>query len=224
MSDSIVRHLVVKDLRLMRIPILCYWAGGFLSIAVAVFGGETLGLMAFILFVSTLGATGIHAIMATVVEERRAHTLAFVMSLPVTIRQYSLAKLMANMLMFVGVWVTLSIASFIVFLGDDGMPDGTIPFAVILLLAILAAFTMMLSISLVSESIGWAITGSVIFNLGTQLFLWWVADLYPIRSTIGGPEPVWNATAVGIIGGQLATVGLIIGGTYLAQARKRDFV
>ena len=167
-----------------------------------------------------MAAAGIHPIMATIVEERRDHTLAFVMSLPVTIREYTSAKLIANLLMFLSVWIT-SLASFVVFLGDGGMPDGTIPFGVILLVGILVAYTMILAVALVSESIGMSI---VVGNLGTQVFLWFVADLYAIRSVMGGREPVWNSTAVGILLGQLTLALVLIAGTFYLQARKKDFI
>ena len=71
MSQSIVLQLVRKDLYLMRIPIICYWIGGFLAIAIAVFGGDALGLPGFILFVVAMAAAGVHPILATIVEERK---------------------------------------------------------------------------------------------------------------------------------------------------------
>ena len=224
MSQSIVRQLVLKDLYLMRVPIICYWVGGLLAIAIAVFGGDAFGLPSFILFVVAMAAAGVHPIIATIVEERKQHTLAFVMSLPVTIRGYTSAKLIANLLMFLSVWVTLSLASFVVFLGDGGMPDGTIPFGMILLVGILVAYTIILAVSLVSESEGGAIVAIVVGNVGTQLFLFFVADLYTIRSVMGGRDPVWNATAVGILLGQLTLVLTLIAGTYYLQARKKDFI
>ena len=225
MSHSIVRQLVLKDLRLMRVPIICYWFGGLLAIAIAVFGGDALGLPGFILFVVAMAAAGVHPILATIVEERKQHTLAFVMSLPITIRGYTSAKLIANLLMFLSVWVTLSLASFVVFLpGDGGMPDGTIPFGVILLVGILVAYTIILAVSLVSESEGMAVVAIVVGNVGTQVFLFFVADLYAIRSVMGGREPVWNSTAVGIVLGQLTLVFMLIAGTYYLQARKKDFI
>ena len=54
MSQSIVPQLVRKDLYLMRVPIICYWIGGFLAIAIAVIGGDTFGLPGFILFVAAI--------------------------------------------------------------------------------------------------------------------------------------------------------------------------
>ena len=225
MSDSLVTRLVLKDIHLMRIPIVWYWLGGILAVSIVVIGGEPLGLAGFILFVAALAAAGIHAIMATVVEERREQTLPFIMSLPITVKEYTSAKLIANLIMFLSVWITLSAVGFVVtFAGNAGQPDGLIPFATILLVSILVAYIFILAVAIVSESIGYSIAAIVVGNLGTQIFLWFVADLHAIRSVMGGAQAVWTATAVGILTVQAVSIVLLIVATYLLQARKKDFV
>ena len=54
MSDSIVRQLILKDLRIMKVPILCYWVGGLTAILIAMGKSEQLGIMGLILFVAAL--------------------------------------------------------------------------------------------------------------------------------------------------------------------------
>ena len=86
----------------MKVPVLCWWAGGIAAVAIAVFrsmypaylGGSAVGLAGFILFITGMAGAGIHAVMETVVEERCKHTLTFIMSLPITVREYTSAKLM----------------------------------------------------------------------------------------------------------------------------------
>ena len=39
-----------------------------------------------------------------------------------------------------------------------------------------------------------------------------------------GPAPVWNSTALTILGGEAALVVLMLGLTYYLQSRKRDFI
>ena len=136
MNRSIVRQLVMKDLEIMKIPVLCWWAGAIAAVVLVVLGGEVVGLYGSILFITGMAGAGIHAVMQTVVEERREQTLAFVMSLPITVREYTSAKLIANLAMFGAVWLTLSVASFVIFVGEEGMPDGTIPFVTIVLVGI----------------------------------------------------------------------------------------
>ena len=224
MNRSIVRQLVMKDLEIMKIPILCWWAGGIAAVALVVFGGDAVGLYGVILFVTGMAGAGVHPVTQTVVEERREQTLAFIMTLPITVREYTSAKLIANLAMFGAVWLTLSVASFVIFVGEEGMPDGTIPFITIVLVGIYLAITVILAVSLVTESIGFSIASTLFANIFTQLYLWAVVDLYGIRSVIGGPTPVWNTTAVTILALQTAAIASIIALTYVLQARKKDFI
>ncbi len=220
MNPSMIRKLVVKDLTIMKPWILSYWAGGFCAIVLAIFGGESFGTFAFILFITALGAAGVHTIIQTIVLERTEMNLPFIMSLPITSREYTLSKIIGNLAIFLGVWLTLSAASFIIFIGD-ALPRGVIPFFCILLLSILFAYTLMLTTSLVTEGMGWTIGATVVANIGTQMFLWSISELHGIRSVIGGNEPVWNSTSLGVIGAELLViVACLIGATFVQFGRK----
>lgn len=222
--SSIVLQLVKKDLTIMRAPTICWWLGGWAAIAIIVLGGSEMFNLASILFVSGMAGAGIHAVMRTVVEERREQTLAFIMSLPITIRQYTSAKLVANLAIFGTVWLTLSAATYLIFINGDALPAGYIPFLTIVLVAIFLAYTVILSASLVAETIGIGIAAIVGANIITQMFLWWVASLEGIRSTINGSQAVWNSTALTVLIAEIVLIGLLITLTYVMQARKKDFI
>lgn len=224
MNTSIVKALVKKDFDIMRLPIIYWWLGGLLAIAVVIFGGSGLFLFGFILFVTAMAGAGVHAVMQTVVEERREQTLAFIMSLPLTIREYTAAKLIVNVSMFGVVWLTLSVASMVIFLGDSGMQEGARPFVTIVLVGIFLAYAIILAVSMVTESIGWAIFSMVAANIGTQIFLHWASDLYGIRSVIKGDVAMWNSTELTILGGQILMIVGLIAMIFLLQTRKRDFI
>ena len=221
MSTSIVPQLVRKDLVLMKVPILLWWFGGVLAVVMTV--ALDLFLFGMIVFVTCLAGAGMHPAVQTVVEERREKTLPFIMSLPITVREYTTAKLVANLVIFGVVWLTLSGASLIVFVGPEGLNAGALPFVVIVLVGIFLAYTIVLATSLVTESIGGAITAIVGANLVTQLFLWWVVDLEGMRTVVKGDVAVWNATAFAVLGGQLVAIVALLAVTYALQARKTDF-
>jgi hypothetical protein len=225
MSRSIVRQLIVKDLHIMRTFVLLYWLAGFASIGfVVLVNTEIAGVVGFILFIAAMAGAGIHSLMQTVVEEKTKLNLPFIMSLPVTLRQYTIAKLAANLLIFGSVWLTLSVASFVIFIGDDGMPVGTMPFMSIILVAIFMAYTLMLVTAIVSGSQGYTIFATVVGNIGLQAYLWLIGDLYPIRAFIGGNEAVWNTTTVSILLGQVVVTVALLVMTVVVQFRKKDFV
>lgn len=220
---NVVRQLVLKDLRIMRGAFVGYCAGGLVALAIVMFGGEALGMAGVILFVTAIASAGIHAVMATVVEERQKQTLPFIMSLPVTVRQYTSAKILANLLLFGLLWLTLSAATYIVYVGDS-LPHGSIPFLTIVNMGILLAFVIILTVALVGESTVAAIAGVVLGNIGTQMYLWIVVDLYGIRSVIGGSRAVWTPTAVGILTTQAVLALVLVAATFVIQSRKTDFL
>jgi ABC-type Na+ efflux pump permease subunit len=223
MSTSIVKQLVIKDLRIMKLYAIFYWLGGILAILIAVLGGDAAGMAGIILFVAALFGAGVHSAWQTVVEEREKQTLAFVMSLPVSAREYTSAKLIANLLLVGGIWVTLSAASYMIFIGET-LPNGAIPFITVVLVAIFVAYIVFLTSVLMFESITAATIAMVAVNLVTQALLWWISDLHGIRSTIGGQVPVWNSTVVTVLTLQIGTVVGLLGLTYLLQSRKTSFV
>ncbi len=224
MSVSIVPQLVRKDLHIMKVPMFVGWLGGIAAIVVTVLGGSGFFIFGMILFVTCMIGPGMYTVSQTVAEERTQQTLPFIMSLPITVREYTTAKLVANLAIFGAVWLTLSGASFVVFIGPEGMPDGAFPFVTIVLVGIFLAYTLILSTSLVSESMGWTIAAVVGANILTQVFMWWVSSLYGIRSVIGGNVAVWNGAVLTVLGGQLAAIATLIGLTYVLQSRKRDFI
>ncbi len=224
MKTSITRQLVIKDLQIMKPYAIFYVLGGFLAILIALFvRGDAAGVTAMILFIAALFGAGVHSAWQTVVEERDKQTLAFMMSLPISVREYTSAKLIVNLLLVGGIWVTLSAASYLIFVGET-MPHGVIPFMTIVLVGIFLAYIMILATVLIFESLAPAIIAMVAANLLTQAFLWWISDLYAIRSTIGGTVPVWNSTALTVLTLQVGTVIGLLVLTYYLQSRKTSFV
>jgi hypothetical protein len=222
-GNSVIRALIIKDLQIMKVPSICYWTGGILSILLAVFYGDAAGTVAFILFISVLFGAGVHAAMQTVMEERREQNLPFIMSLPITVGDYTSAKMLANLLLVGGIWLTLSAASYVIFIGG-AMPRGTIPFMTIILVAVLLAYVIILATTIVFEGLAPTLVAVVGANLGTQALLWLISDLHGVRSTINGSEAVWNGTYLTVLGLQCGAIGSLIGLTFFAQSRKTEFI
>jgi|TARA_Y100000310_G_scaffold332772_1_gene408979 hypothetical protein len=224
MNDSILKQLILKDWHIIRLPVLLYWLAGAAAILIALVYGESLGVLSFVIFVFALIIAGVHPIFQTIVSERSDQNLPFIMSLPITVKEFTYAKVMVNLAIFGSVWISLSLASLIIFVGEDGMPRGTLPFFCIILVTIFVGYVIMLCVALITETQGPSIFASVIVNLGAQLFVWVVADLYPIRSVLGGSAVIWNSTSVAIILAEIALIIVLITATVCVQTRKDDFV
>src|SRR5688572_31994530 len=107
MSGSIVRQLVLADLHLVRWLV----AGSLLSGAVAI-GMMPLGAVSAyvggVTLICVLVILNIMLVMTAIVQERKDKVQLFMLSLPVSTRQYTLSKLIANAVAFVGCWVVLT--------------------------------------------------------------------------------------------------------------------
>ncbi len=223
MNLNTVKNLVQKDLAILKLPILAYWLAGASAVALVVLGGDKFSTMASILFITALAVTGIHPIFETIAMERTENNLPFIMSLPIDMREYVFAKVVSNLGIFLSVWVTLSAASFVIFLGDS-MPRGMLPYFCVSLLAILLAYTIMLTVALATDGIGPTIVVVTLANIGTQLYLWLLLELYEIRSVMYGAVPVWNGTVITILVVQFALIVGLIWFAVFARLRRRDIL
>jgi|CXWL01.1.fsa_nt_gi ABC-type transport system involved in multi-copper enzyme maturation permease subunit len=221
---AMVRLLVRKDWYFLRWPIAAYLLAGGLALALIGRGGEGAFFAGSVLLVTVLISVGIHLPMATVVEERKDQTLPFVMSLPISPREYTTAKILANLGIFLIPWVVLVVGSLAVIAGRAALPDGLIPFTVLVLGEILVATCLILAVALVSESQGWTIGAIVAGNLGFQAFLYGVSHLPSISQAMKGQDIVWSPAAVGILTAELAAVVALLAATFYLQSRKTDFV
>ena len=113
MSTSIIPQLVRKDFMISRrmIGVFCLvsLAGvGAISLLFGRVPGWTLVNIAFLLLMSPAATCGMVLLMTTVVFEREKSTQAFIMSLPVTPKQFMIAKLLINLGVFGAFWLTIS--------------------------------------------------------------------------------------------------------------------
>jgi ABC-2 type transport system permease protein len=160
--------------------------------------------------------------MATIIEERKQQTVPFVMSLPISPREYALAKILANVLILAIPWAALTGSSLAVLAALSAR--GLIPFATLTLTEILASSCLLIAVALVSESLAWTVGTMVIGNLFFQGFLYYVSHLPGIAATMNGRVAVWNAAAGTLLLAEIGATALAIGLAYFFQARKTDFL
>src|SRR5689334_15115252 len=106
MSHSLVRHLIVKDFQMNRTPIVVTIVAGVIGLVVVQFKGLA-GLLGIIGFFTALIVLGSMIPHFSILNERKGHNLAFIMSLPVSIVEYTTAKVLASLGMFMTPWLVL---------------------------------------------------------------------------------------------------------------------
>ncbi|HEV7504018.1 MAG TPA: ABC transporter permease subunit [Thermoanaerobaculia bacterium] len=222
MNTTIVKQLILKDWHFLRGPIIGYLAGGAVALLLICTGSEGGFFAGLVLLITVLIAVGIHLAMTTVVGERKEQTLPFVMSLPISYMEYTTAKILANLLIFLIPWSAILLAALALFtIGNAG---GIIPFMVLVVTYLFTAYTLLLAVAIVSESQSWAIGAMVFGNLFLQAFFYGITHDPGIASKMKGHVAVWSPTAVTILVVEIVLILLLLGGTFFFQARKKDFI
>ena len=224
MNNAMVQRLVLKDWFFLRWELISYTLAGVVALMLINTGSEGLFYAGSVLLMTILITVGIHLTFVTVVAERTEHTLPFVMSLPISAREYTAAKVLANMLIFLVPWTTLTLGAVAITWLSPVIPDGLIPFVVLVFTQILVGYCLILAVALVSESQGFTVVALVVANLSFQYFLYAVSHMTGIAAHMKGAAAVWNQPAVLLLSGQLAAILLLLVLTFYLQGRKTDFI
>jgi hypothetical protein len=180
--------------------------------------------LGFTLIVTPMGTLGLVLLMQTSVFEKAKSTQQFIMSLPVTVTDFTLAKLLVNIPVFAAVWIAGTSTAFCFAYWLDLLPVGSVPYVTMIFLGVFVAYICILCVSLLSQSLGMTVIAIMFFEMLTAAYLWLVLLLAPIRSVVNGPDIVWNSTAIAIVAIQAAVAISSVAATLFFQSRKRDFI
>jgi ABC-2 type transport system permease protein len=223
MNYLMVRRLILKDWYFHRRAILLSLAGGLASLAIVAFGGKTgfyLGLIMLITIIVIIGST---LVMGTLVEERDNQTLAFVMSLPISYLEYTSAKILVNLLIFVPLWLIL-VAGSLALVVAAPVIHGLFAFTVIMAVEMLVSTCLMIAVALVTESKGWTISAIIAGNVGLNVVGYLVAHIPGISDGMFGTVIQWTPAATASLAVEIALIALLLGGAFFVQSRKKEFL
>jgi ABC-type transport system involved in multi-copper enzyme maturation permease subunit len=224
MNTLMVKRLVLKDWYLQRWAVAGTLGGGLLAVAMVGSGQAAATYMGFILTISVLIIIGVHLAMATVLTERKDQTLAFVMSLPISAREYTAAKMLGNLSMFLIPWLILVGANIVIILGSESLPDGAIPITIVMLAEIFVSTCVVLGVALVSESQGWTVAALIAGNLFCNFFIFALFRVPEIAAAAKGSAIIWSGPVMWLLLGEAAALALVITATFVLQNRKTDFI
>jgi hypothetical protein len=223
-QTPILRVLILKDLRLHRAQLLLSLAAGGGALALLQFRNEAAFLIGSVwLFVSLIVLASMLPV-SNVVNERKKQNLAFIMSLPVSAVQYAVSKIVSTVGMFLVPWAVTAIAATIFALSRPDIPNGIIPFVLILFGLPLVGFCVIAGAALVSESEGWTIAATIACNSSYGLIYYFIVRDPAINGNFNSRAPVWSPAVLMILAAEILAAGLIMGLTFYLQSRKRDFV
>lgn len=229
MTPSIVPQLVKKDFAIMGGTIVAFGLVSLLSIAIIslLFGRVADWVLINLAFVFLLGPAatcGIVLLMRTNVMEKEKSTQAFVMSLPLTVKEFTTAKLLVNLPVFTVFWLIVSAVAFWFAFGRGLLPLGAVPLVTMVFLGVFLAYTCILSTSLLTQSLPMTVLAIPLFEMSTSGYLWTIAFQEPIQSHVYGTEMVWTPMALAVVAVQALAAVAVLMTTVAIQTTKRDFI
>lgn len=220
---AVVRHLILKDWYLNRGIILGSIPVGLGALALVLTGKPVTFMLCIIILCMVIVGVGAQLAFATTINERKEQTLAFVMSLPVSWREYTAAKILANLIIFLIPWLLLTAGALGVLL-LPGATHGLLPFTAIMAVEMLVTTTLIVVAGIITESQAWTMAGIFCSSLGINVLGYVFAHLRGISMHMWGTSVQWTSTACIILICELLTVPLLLGATFYIQSRKTDFL
>lgn len=224
MNYSLTKKLILKDWYLQRWLILGSFAGGLAALGIVCLGGQIAFMIGVILFVTVLVAAGAQLSVASIVNERKEQTLPFLISLPISFREYTASKLVGNLAIFFVLWACLFGGAGLLFAIPHGIPHGLFPFTVIMAIEILLNNFLITTVALVTEAQKWTITAVMIGNIALNVIGIGVLQLPGIARGFHTTQLMWSGTASIVVGAEVAIILLLVSGCVFLQSRKKDFL
>ncbi len=224
MNYFLVQKLIYKDWYFQRPTVLGSVLLGFLALLLVGLQNSIWFTAGSILLLTVIIAFG--GILATslVVGERSTQTRLFILSLPISMREYTTAKMISSLLIFLIPWTAFLISSYILITNQAALPDGFFAFVLVVLLELLLNYCLLLSISVITESQGWASFGIIVGNLTLNAFIFYVGSLPDIKTAIASSSMVWNSTLTTILLLEVMVILALLSVTFYVQSRKKDLI
>lgn len=224
MKRSLIGELVLKDWRLYRPMILGCMVAGAVALAFSQWGNEPALVVGTVVFFIAIIMAGTMLPLLGIVNERKNKNLAFLMSLPITYIEYTTAKLISTLLIFLVPWLTLVILAVSLVEFRNFVPHGAIPVTLIISGLPFVGMCIITAAALVGESEGWGIAANIFVQSSYGLAWYFLIRIPAIQKSVGASAPVWNSTTLNLLGGEFLSIVAILSLTYFLQSRKRDFV
>ena len=222
MNGSIVRHLVLKDLYLVRWMIAGSIGAGLVALAVMPLGRVS-AYVGGVSLICVLVILNIFLVMGGVVQEKKDKVLLFILSLPVSTTQYTVAKVLANATAFIVPWLILTTAN-IVMIDVSQIPNGILPFWVAVLAYLLFYYCALLAVALVKDTTGWHTTAIIIGNVSVNFLIPFLLSRPSVSANSEGATAIWTGDIVAIIAIEILAGVAALGLAVYFHSRRLDFI
>jgi ABC-2 type transport system permease protein len=222
MNGSIVRQLILKDLYLMRAMIAGSIIAGLIAVAMMPLG-KISAYVSGVSLICVLIVLNIFLVMGGVVQEKKDKVVLFIMSLPISPAEYTMAKVLANAIAFTVPWLVLTAANIVV-IGLSPIPNGILPFWLAVLGYLFFYYCALLAVSLFKDSQGWNATAIVIGNVSVNFLIPVLLSRPSVNAHAEGAAAVWTGDIVAIIALEILAGIAALGIAVHVHSRRPDFI
>lgn len=222
-ESHMIKQLVIKDWQLYQKQFAAYVVG--LLVGLTLIGmGKTMAFYAGgLLLLVLLICVGGFAIGTSLLNERKEHTLPFMMSLPITPMTFFWSKLLANTTIYL-VPFTLVVAGTAFLVLFTPLPDGILVWSFLIYGFLAVGFFVSLCAALVLESEGWNIFVQIAVSTLISPFMIALGQIDAINSKIRTNEIVWSQPALLILAAELGVMVISIAIARAVYRRKESFL
>jgi ABC-type transport system involved in multi-copper enzyme maturation permease subunit len=222
-TRSIVLRLMMKDWYLSRTLLAVVGVLGAVSIASLYLRHGLISLVGMVVSLFATMFLGILMPSETIINERMRQNLPFVMSLPVSPMQYTTAKILANWVAFLALWLPIA-AGMIGTVAGTQIYGGIIPIMLLAAFTPFTTFALFVAAAIVTESHARAM-GTMIASTAGYSVAWTVIARDPgFWQDVRSPVAIWNPTMISILSIEIGTIVVALALTFYLQSRKTDFV
>ncbi|MGN2245713.1 hypothetical protein ACFWZ3_03370 [Frateuria sp. GZRR35] len=218
----VIKLLVAKDWQLFQKQLATCVVAGIVALCLIGMARSWSFYLGSLLMIIVLVCASCFSISTSLLSERKEHTLAFVMSLPVTPLDYYLAKLAANLItFFVPFMIMLAGTMLVIF--TTPVPNGVTVLSLLVFGHVLAAYAVSLSVAMGVESEGWNIFAMIGSMVLINPFIMLMGQLPAIRDHVNTDAIVFGPVIVAILLVQLIFSAAILVWTGWVHGRKKAF-
>jgi len=224
MNTQAIRILFLKDLFLSRRPLFVYFAAGLGCSLLVCVPNETIKFIGSMLIITIAIGAGLHMIGGLLLGETMEHTRLFILSLPVSLLDYSIAKIAVVLTTYLIPWSAMLACTTIVTFILPGSNQGAVAVIPVTFLYLLSGFTIQLVTAVVTESFSWTVCVVIGCNIFLNVFLKIVHSIPEISEAAKSHVVTWPPVVMQILAAELAVIVVAIGLSLFFQTRKRDLV
>jgi ABC-2 type transport system permease protein len=218
----VIRVLIAKDWLLFQKQLAAYVTGGIFALCLLGMAKGWSFYLGSLLLIIVLVAAACFSISTSLLAERKEHTLAFVMSLPVTPLDFYLAKLLGNLVTFFVPFLIMLIGTIAV-IAFTPLPNGLIVFSSLVFGFVALAYAVSLSVAMAVESEGWNTFAMIGSNSLINPFIMLLGQIPEISDFVKTESIVWSLPAVSILLAQVFASVAVLVATGWVHCKKKAF-